>query len=149
MNEGKDRKELGNEPPKYGRGQNPNSRKNLEKGMAKPGDVLNPFGKPPGTKDRSTGLKKWLALNIPFNNLDEETEEKIFPELAEKLEITVEDAIDLALITEAKNGNINAIKEIKDSLYGKVGDTLDIGNKNGEPFEQKIQVEFIDDKPAD
>jgi hypothetical protein len=42
-----------------------------------------------------------------------------------------------------------AIDSMLNRALGKPKDTLDIGNKDGQPFEQKIQVEFIDDKPAD
>lgn len=115
-----------------GRGNNPKSRANLK--PCEKGEVRNPFGKKAGTLDRATSLKKWLELKIKFKNqaLDEKGEiEKIFESLPAKLRITVEESIAFALIAEAKNGNVAAIREINDSLYGKPKDSLDV-TSNGE-----------------
>jgi hypothetical protein len=40
-------------------------------------------------------------------------------------------------------GDIAAWREAKDSVYGKVGDTLNIGNKPGETF--KTENKLVDD----
>lgn len=112
---------------KIGRGNNPNSRANLK--PSQPGMTNNPFGKPKGKKDRATVLKKWLDLIVTFKNEipdDEEEQKKIFEALPESFQVTVEEAIGFALISEAKNGNIAAIKEINDSIYGKLTDKTEI-----------------------
>lgn len=137
-----DRKELGEPKPHYKRGQHPNSKKNLEMGMAKPGDVLNPNGKPPGTRDRKTTLQKWIDLQVTFPNRNKHGQ-PIFKELGQDISITVEDEIDLALILEAKKGNIAAIKEIKDSLYGKIAEKNEHSGPDGGPIPQKFVVEVV------
>jgi hypothetical protein len=119
------------------RAMNPKSLANLipfEKGQSG-----NPEGPKAGYKQRNTLLREVVDFVSSFKNpLTKETE---------KME--VEMALEYAIVGKALKGDVSAYREIKDSLYGKINDTLDIGNKNGEPFEQKIQVEFIDDKPAD
>lgn len=110
-----------------GRGNNPKSRANLK--PCEKGERRNPFGKKAGTLDRATSLKKWLELKIKFKNqsLDEKGEiEKIFEALPAQLKITVEESIAFALIAEAKNGNIAAIREINDTLYGKLTEKSEI-----------------------
>jgi hypothetical protein len=46
-------------------------------------------------------------------------------------------------------GDIAAWREAKDSVYGKVGDTLNIGNKPGETFKQKFIVEVVNGSNED
>ena len=104
-----------------GRGNHPNSKKNLELGMWEKGQSGNPAGKIEGTRDRKTVLKKWTDLTVKFANRTRQGA-KIFEELGEDITITVEDEIDLALIREARKGNVYAIREIKDTLYGKLAD---------------------------
>jgi hypothetical protein len=115
-----------------GRGSNPNSRKNLEKGKWKPGESGNPAGMEVGTKHRSTHLKEIFEIVAEFKTLEE---------VAEKM--PVEKAMDFALVKKALAGDIAAWREAKDSVYGKVGDTLNIGNKPGETF--KTENKLVDD----
>ena len=77
---------------------------------AKKGEVRNPNGRPVGSKNRSTVLEKWLYCKV--DGLDPETKEVV--------KITQEDAIMLALIEKAKGGDVQAIKEIQDTLHGKL-----------------------------
>jgi hypothetical protein len=63
-------------------------------------------GKPKGTKNRSTLLKKWLEVGAKVG--------------------TVEDEVILALIKKAKSGDIQAIKEIQDTLHGKIADKSEV-----------------------
>jgi hypothetical protein len=51
--------------------------------------------------------------------------------------------MDFALVKKALAGDIAAWREAKDSVYGKVGDTLNIGNKPGETF--KTENKLVDD----
>jgi len=81
-----------------------------------PGESGNPDGRPPGSKNRATLLKKWIALKTKIKN--EETKEVI--------ECTVEDKVILSLIKKAIKGDVYAIKEIQDTLYGKIKQTLEI-----------------------
>jgi hypothetical protein len=74
------------------------------------GESMNPAGKPKGTKNRATILKQFLGLKIPVRNpSDGKTEKRTFEEI-----------IELAILKKACSGDINAYKEIKDTLYGKL-----------------------------
>lgn len=64
-------------------------------------------GRPKGTKNRSTILKRWLEVQI-------------------KDGLTVEDEVILALIKKAKQGDVQAIKEIQDTLHGKIIDKTEV-----------------------
>ena len=99
----------------------------------KKGEIRNPKGKPVGTKNRSTILKKWIEVNAKVTNPITKQEEGG----------TVEDLITIALITKALAGDVQAIKEINDTLYGKLTEnqkidvnvpqlpTINIKTKNG------------------
>jgi hypothetical protein len=80
------------------------------------GETANPYGRPKGSKNRSTILRKWL-----------ETKEKIKnPITGAEEQVTVEDAVILALIGKARKGDVAAIREILDSNYGKLTDSFSI-----------------------
>lgn len=69
-------------------------------------------GKPKGAKSRSTILKKWIEINAKISN----------PE-TNKIEVgTYEDRIALSLLEKARSGDVPAIREIMDTLYGKIPD---------------------------
>ena len=82
----------------------------------KPGEVRNPKGKPPGTKNRSTILNKWIEVATKLKN----------PVTGKDEFGTVEDKVTLALIERALKGDVQAIKEINDTLYGKLTDKTEI-----------------------
>jgi hypothetical protein len=80
------------------------------------GETANPNGRPKGSKNRSTILRKWL-----------ETKEKIKnPITGAEEQVTVEDAVILALIGKARKGDVAAIREILDTNYGKLTDSFSI-----------------------
>ena len=82
----------------------------------KKGEIRNPNGRGLGVKNRSTLLKKWIEVNAKVKNpITKETEAG-----------TVEDMIVIALITKALAGDIAAIKEVNDTLYGKLQDSQKI-----------------------
>jgi hypothetical protein len=81
----------------------------------KKGEVRNPKGKPKGTLNRSTLLKKWLAVQMDIKR----------PDTGDKEKMQLFDAITLAVIQKALKGDINAYKEIMDSIHGKVTDKVD------------------------
>jgi hypothetical protein len=70
----------------------------------------NPSGHPKGVKNRSTILRKWIEVNAKVTNPITKQEEAG----------TVEDLIAIALLTKAIKGDVQAIKEINDTLYGKL-----------------------------
>jgi uncharacterized protein DUF5681 len=110
----------------------------------KKGESGNPAGRPEGSLNRSTTLKKWLYGDASFTN----------PLTLQKALGTVEDQIALALLKRATAGNIAAIKEVLDSVYGKnpellTGD-LDVNMLSPEEFkkraaERRKQLEELDD----
>lgn len=84
------------------------------------GQSGNPAGMKPGTKHRSTILRNYLGVvyqDSKGNRLPQ-------PFGMEGAELTVEEAIDVALIGAALNGNVHAVKEIKDTIYGKNPDIV-------------------------
>jgi hypothetical protein len=85
---------------------------NIKSHEFKKGESGNPDGRPVGTKNRSTILKKWIEVNVKIKD-------KSNPTLKE-IDGTVEDQIILALIAKARSGDVQAIKEINDTLYGKI-----------------------------
>jgi hypothetical protein len=83
---------------------------NQEIGQWKPGISGNPSGKTKGAKNRSTILKKWIEANCTLSD----------PETGKDISGTIEDKIALALIGKALKGDVPAIREIYDSIYGKM-----------------------------
>ena len=90
------------------------------------GQSGNPNGRPKGSRNRSTLVEKWLKVKIKVPNLNTETGIKTFESLKDELNITLEDAIILALIQKAQSGDVAAIKEIQDTLHGKITDKSEI-----------------------
>jgi hypothetical protein len=84
-----------------------------------------------GVLNRSTVLKKWLYAEAQILN----------PGTFQKEKGTAEDEIILALLRRAKAGNVQAIKEVLDTVYGKQSNT----NLNFTPEElQKLTDEELD-----
>jgi hypothetical protein len=75
-------------------------------------------GRPVGAKNRATVLAYWLETTI-------NTENKLTGAIEN---ITIEDAIALALIQKAITGDVAAIREIYDSVHGKVTEKQEISN---------------------
>jgi Family of unknown function (DUF5681) len=110
----------------------------------KKGESGNPAGRPEGSLNRGTTLKKWLYGDASFTN----------PLTLQKAIGTVEDHVILALLKRATAGNIPAIKEVLDSVYGKNPELLtadvDVNMLSPEEFkkraaERRKQVESLDD----
>jgi hypothetical protein len=97
------------------------------KGFDKLPGNINKDGRPVGTKNRSTILKKWIEVNVKIRG-------KANPYL-EDVTGTVEDEIVLALITKARGGDVQAIKEVYDTLYGKIQE-----NQRIEGIPQSINI---------
>jgi hypothetical protein len=81
------------------------------------GQVLNPNGRPKGSKNRATILKKWAGVKIKIKNPEDENEE---------IEVTALDEIVLAQIAKARTGDTQAFKEIMDGIFGKNKDEVDL-----------------------
>jgi hypothetical protein len=69
-----------------------------------------------GVPHRATVLKKWLSTELDIEN----------PITKETHRGSVEDDVMLALITKARTGDVSAIKEILDTMYGKITDKVQI-----------------------
>jgi hypothetical protein len=87
----------------------------------KKGEIRNPNGKPKGTLNRSTLLKKWIEVHTKLKHPITKKEESG----------TVADLITLALINKAITGDIQAIKEINDTLYGKIPNRDELTGADG------------------
>jgi hypothetical protein len=92
----------------------------------KKGEVRNPKGKPPGTKNRATILRKWIEINAKITD----------PETKKVSVGTMEDKIALALVAKANTGDVQAIKEINDTLYGKIAEKGEL------KVDEKINITF-------
>ena len=79
---------------------------------AKPGEIRNPNGKPKGTLNRSTIVKRWLEARLDDDHL-------------------FVDAITKAVIEKAMGGDVAAFRELMDSSYGKVADKTELTGKDG------------------
>lgn len=78
------------------------------------GESGNPNGRPKGSKNRATIVKKWLEVNQNFKN----------PITGQDEFLTQEDLITLAIIKRARDGNVNAYNALMDSGYGSPAQTV-------------------------
>jgi hypothetical protein len=102
---------------------------NIERYKMKKGTTLNPKGRPKGARNRSTLAREWLEVSEKVKNP--------ITGVIEQLE--QQDIMTLALIKEARKGNVQAYKELMDSAYGKVTQPTDIttqGDKLGVSTEE-------------
>ena len=98
----------------------------------KKGQSGNPSGRPKGSLNRSTIAKKWLEV---FSQ--EELED------GEVKWLSNEEAITLALIRKARNGDVNAYKALMDSAYGTAKDTVDINSNETKSIDFKQLISGI------
>ncbi len=98
----------------------------------KKGESGNPNGRPKGSLNRSTIAKKWLEV---FSQ--EELED------GEVKWLSNEEAITLALIRKARNGDVNAYKALMDSAYGTAKDTVDINSTETKSIDFKQLISGI------
>lgn len=96
----------------------------------------NPNGRPKGSPNRATVLRKWLDIATKVKN----------PETGEMLEGTVEDRVAMALIAKAIKGDVQAIKEINDSLYGKAHQAIQVGGDPENPLHIIWKEEILGDE---
>jgi hypothetical protein len=119
---GNNEKEMRNETEQYGRGQHPNSKKNLQ--MFQVGDVPNPAGKPRGAIDIKNRLAKMLENIAP----DKIQNAKAITDFCEGIsKITNLDAVNARLLYCAiVEGESWAVKEVYDRIAGKAPQAIDI-----------------------
>ena len=87
----------------------------------------NLLGRPPGIKDRRLIAKEVAEVLINAKGVD-----------GAEVHMTAEHAMVAALFRKAIDGDVNAIKEIQDTLYGKITDKQEITGKDGEAL--KVDV---------
>ena len=104
----------------------------------------NPAGRPRGSKNVSTQLKKIISKVAPDAVIDT----KIVREFAGHLKgrITVADAIACRLAYEAVRGNMKAVKEILDRTEGKARQAIELSGGDS-PVELVYRVEYVDEDP--
>jgi hypothetical protein len=88
----------------FEKGKTPKGAKPFKKGQSG-----NPAGRPEGSKNRATILRRLLETKTVFTN----------PLTLQKETVSLEERVMIALIARASRGDITAIKEIQDTLYGK------------------------------
>jgi len=126
-------------PSGYGRGQHPNSRRNLQ--PVQPGEVRNPQGRIPGTLERSTIFGRWLEVRMRLSNLDTQGNPRFVGEPG-MIECTLHERAALGQLEAAIKGNTQAWKEIQDSLHGKQAEKTDL-TSNGQTVLTSLTVNVI------
>lgn len=101
----------------------------------------NPAGRPVGSKNRSTMVRKILALE---GDLPEAIYRKLkdqYPDIARKT--SIEEVITLSMVSQARNGNVQAYRALMDSAYGKnvVDETSATGTFEDTTYEE-IEEQF-------
>jgi hypothetical protein len=128
-----------------GRGARGQFVKGNQEGFQK-GQSGNPEGRPEGTRNRSTVLRELLSQICDFTN----------PITLRKESADLETQIMTALAARARRGDVTAIREIQDTLYGKLSEKNELsGNVNvnlesveemKKRFAERLkQVEELDD----
>jgi hypothetical protein len=90
-------------------------------------------GRKKGVPNRATVLKRWASVKLELTN----------PVTKEKQKGTVEDEVVLALISKARKGDVPAIREFLDSLYGKAAQPL-TGEGGEGPVQHRVLFEAIE-----
>jgi hypothetical protein len=104
----------------------------------KKGQSGNPKGKPPGARNRRTIILE--ALNLLIEHVD--------PVTGEKVKMKAVDAISYAMLEKAKQGDVNAFKELMDSGFGKLKDVQESTVINSTPLTPE-EIKNIDKKLDD
>jgi hypothetical protein len=102
---------------------------NIKNYKMKPGETLNPNGRPKGVKNRSTIVRQILEMKgvIPAEAFDKL--KGIFPEL--KNDITVEEIMTIQQVNKAiKKADTNAYSKLMDSAYGLPKQEIQATNNN-------------------
>lgn len=101
---------------------------NIEQYKFQPGESGNPNGRPKGARNRSTLVREWLEVKQKERN----------PLTGQTEELEQQDMMTLALIKKAREGDVQAYRELMDSAHGKIEQKTDITSKGQKIFEVKI-----------
>jgi hypothetical protein len=102
---------------------------------AKKGEVRNPNGRPLGSRNRATVLRELSEVVLNGKSLDDK--EGAF---------TAEQIAAAAVWRKAMEGDLNAFKEIQDTMYGKVTEKTELTGKDGNPLEVTSTVLLSSDE---
>ena len=98
----------------------------------------NPKGRPKGSKNRATIVKKWMEaakdVKNPINGFTEK--------------LSQEDMLTLAMISKGLKGDVGAYKAVMDSLYGAVKQTMEL-SQSEQPIFNKLDIDVIEDDSSD
>lgn len=98
-----------------------------------PGEVRNPNGRPKGTPNFKTVLGKWMRIKeLTVNPITKKT-----------MKLSQQDIVALAMIKEARNGNVQAFVAISDRMDGKPE------QKQINAFEEGTEISVTIGKPKD
>ena len=106
---------------------------NIEQYKFQPGESGNPSGRPKGSRNRSTLVREWLEVKQKERN----------PLTGQTEELEQQDLMTLALIKKAREGDVQAYRELMDSAHGKIEQKTDITSKGQKIFEVKIVDDSI------
>jgi hypothetical protein len=106
---------------------------NIEQYKFQPGESGNPSGRPKGSRNRSTLVREWLEVKQKERN----------PLTGKTEELEQQDLMTLALIKKAREGDVQAYRELMDSAHGKIEQKTDITSKGQKIFEVKIVDDSI------
>lgn len=111
---------------------NEKSKENLQ--PAQPGEVRNPKGRGKGVKNRATILRGLLGLK---QNIKHPLKE------GKKARVTVEEAVELALINKALKGDVRAIELISEKMYGKIPQDVNLGGQSDNPIVEEKKLKGL------
>lgn len=97
----------------------------------------NPAGRPVGIKDRRTIARQFAEFQVTAKHVD-----------GKELQMTAEQAAIAALYLKAHQGDVAAIKELQDTLYGKIADKQELTGAGGAPLQGIIRT-VVDPKAND
>lgn len=101
----------------------------------------NPAGRPVGALGRATHLRRYLEATF----VDKDGKVRQQPFDLEGPPLTVAEAVDAALVARALAGDTTAIKEIKDTMHGKIKEVHEIVP----PDVTESEVDAMDDSEAE
>lgn len=104
-----------------------------------PGESGNPNGRPKGTQNSATRLRRLLDLTQKKKNLV----------TGEMEELTVLEQMDMAIVAKAIKGKLPEYKEILDRLEGRAKQGLELTGKDGAPIQTNSVHEVVFKKFSD
>jgi len=101
---------------------------NIEPHKFQKGESGNPNGRPKGVRNRSTLVREWLEVKQKAKN----------PITGQTEDLEQQDLMTLALIKKAREGDVQAYRELMDSAHGKIEQKTDITSQGQKVFQVSI-----------